>query len=51
MDDFGGVAGLVTLEDALETILGQEIPDELDRVADLRQLATTLRDRRLGRAT
>lgn len=39
MDDFGGVAGLVTMEDVLETIMGFEIVDELDAVDDLQALA------------
>ena len=39
-DDFGGVAGLVTLEDLLETVLGTEIVDETDRVVDLRGSVT-----------
>lgn len=47
-DEFGGLAGLVTLEDLMETLLGIEILDESDRVADLRSEAAQLRERRLA---
>ena len=47
-DQFGQVAGLVTLEDAIETLLGVEIVDETDSVVDMRKLALdTWRKKRL----
>lgn len=39
IDEFGGMAGIVSMEDVIETMLGREIIDELDHTEDMRELA------------
>ena len=38
-DEYGVMTGLVTLEDAVETLLGVEIVDEFDTIEDMRKYA------------
>jgi CBS domain containing-hemolysin-like protein len=46
LDEYGGVSGVVTLEDVLEVVTG-EIVDETDRNVDLQEIARTKRKRLL----
>ena len=39
LDEYGGLAGVVSLEDVVETLIGIEIVDEADQIDDLRRLA------------
>ena len=46
VDEYGGVQGVLTMEDVLETVLGLEIVDESDKSSNMQELARRLWRRR-----
>ncbi|WP_416306610.1 CNNM domain-containing protein [Neptunicella sp. SCSIO 80796] len=51
MDEYGGLEGILTMEDLLETLLGFEIIDEKDKTVNMKKLAQSKWKNRLSKVS
>jgi CBS domain containing-hemolysin-like protein len=50
MDEYGDITGIVTLEDVLESMLGEEIVDEADTAVDMQEVARRRKRQQFGKS-
>ncbi|MGD2062970.1 MAG: hemolysin family protein [Nitrospirota bacterium] len=48
-DEYGDITGIVTLEDVLEAVIGEEIVDEFDLAVDMQEVARNRRREQFGK--
>ncbi|MBC8876454.1 MAG: DUF21 domain-containing protein [Planctomycetes bacterium] len=50
MDEYGDITGIVTLEDVMESMLGEEIVDEADTAVDMQEVARRRKQQYYGKS-